>query len=64
MATAGLNTPPEMAPTAMAPVDDGEADGQAVERVVGVVFAGGDVEHDVAQGEGEQQLGDERRTRP
>src|ERR1700712_1282205 len=60
MATAGVNTPPEMAPPAVARVGEGKADGRAVKRVVGVVFAGGDVEYDVAQGEGEQQFDDER----
>jgi hypothetical protein len=55
MATAGLNAPGD--PTGGEGADHhGEADGQPLVGVVGVVLAGGDDEHDVGQGEGEQQL--------
>ena len=38
-----------------------EADRQSVERVAGVILAGGDIQHDVAQREGDKQLRDRRR---
>lgn len=61
MATAGLKAPPEIPPTGHGAGCHGEADRQSIERVVGVILARGDIQHDVAERERDEQFCDESR---
>jgi hypothetical protein len=58
-ATAGSNTPPEIAPTVYAPTSTVNPDRQAEIRVAAGLLSGCYIKHHVTQREGEHQFGQE-----